>query len=1020
METRHLPVGTVTFLFTDVEGSTRLWEQYPEAARQALVLHDTLIEQAVDANSGQLVRPRGEGDSRFAVFARASDAVAAARDIQLALASASWPTPNPLRVRIALHTGEADLREGDYYGSEVNRCARLRALAYGGQVLLSQATYVLIRDALPSEVQVRDLGEHSLKDLQRPERIFQLVMPALPSEFPALKSLDALPNNLPLQLTSFIGREEVIRDVKDLMSKTHLLTLTGPGGTGKTRLSLQVAADLIDQFKDGAWFVDLSTLTDPALVIQAIARALGVKESGDRPVREVLQDYLREKELVLILDNFEQVIDAAPLVKELLVSAPGIKILVTSRIVLRVAGEQAYEVPQFPLPDLTHLPSLDRLSQYDAVRLFIERAQAYKSDWTITNENAPAVAEICYRLDGLPLAIELAAARVRILPPTKLLTQLNSRLIVLKSPSRDLSARQQTLRGAIDWSYDLLSAEEKKLFSACAVFAGGATMEAVDAVCGMDGAMDVLTGLESLVDKSLIRQSEADGEPRFGMLETIREYANSRLEENQEFSEAAHRAHAIYYADLTGSQLERLTGDGREAALTKLAADIENVRVAWRYWVEKVDLEQLGRFTESLWLLNDARGWYQATVDLTNDLLRVLSTVATTPERRRQEILLQTSLARLLMFTKGYYTPEAEDAYTRALELCEQEGDVPQLFPILRGLSVYYEFRGDLDKTARIGERILNLAERLDDPGMRVEGHLVLAVRYSQDRLGLCLEHLEKAIAGYDPNRNRLNRFRLGASPGVASLTTLALVLWMLGFPDRGAKRASDAVALSEKLDHPFSVAYALFHNGLFHLWLRNFQIAQVRASALIEIAERYDFQVWSAVGTCLKGAATAGLGSADEGVTLIRQGIANYRRLKSPPIFYPIILLLLAEAYGLAKRPAEGLSTINEALEILPEGSGNALFTLFARVNGDLLLAISQDNKAEAESWFLRSLDMAREVQAPMLELRTTMSLARLWRVRGKAEEAKQLLEGAYAKMTEGFETADLTEARALLEDLR
>jgi predicted ATPase/class 3 adenylate cyclase len=1011
-----LPRGTVTFLFTDVEGSTRLWEQYPVAAQQALSRHDALVEQSVKANSGQLVRPRGEGDSRFAVFPRATDAVAAARDIQLALAAEPWPTPSPLRVRIALHTGEADLREGDYYGSEVNRCARLRALAYGGQVLLSQATYVLIRDALPSGVEVRDLGEHRLKDLQRPERIFQLVLSNLPSDFPALKSLDALPNNLPPQLTSFIGREREIKEVKGLLGRAHLLTLTGPGGTGKTRLSLQVAAELIDQFKDGAWFIDLSTLADPALVIQAIAHTLGVRDNGDRPAREVLQDYLREKELLLILDNFEQVIDAAALVKELLVIAPRVKFLVTSRIVLRVAGEQEYEVPQFPLPDLRHLPPLEQLSQYEAVRLFIERAQAYKSDWTITNENAPAVAEICYRLDGLPLAIELAAARVRLLPPPKMLAQLNSRLTFLKSPTRDLPARQQTLRGAIDWSYNLLTAEEQVMFRQLAVFAGGATLEAVEAVCDPEGDVDVLTGLESLVDKSLVRQGEAHGEPRFSMLESLREYASARLEEAPELSAAARRAHATYFADLTQSQWERLTGDGREAALSKLAADIENVRTAWRYWVAEGNLGELNKFTDSLWLLNDARGWYQATVDLTTDLLNVLASTVSTPERVREEITLQTSLARALMLIKGYYTQEAEQAYTRALELCEQEGEIPELFPILRGLASFYTYRAEFEKSYQMGERILTLAEHLDDAGMRVEGHLILGSNLANPREGLA--HLEQALAAYDRNRYRAGRFRLGANPGVACLTTSALLLWILGFPDRGRKRASDAIALARKLDHPFSMAYGLFHYGLFYLWLREAEIAKARAEDLIAIAEEYEFQVWSTVGACLRGAALAAMGSADEGLTLIQRGLNIYQALKTPLVFLPLLLFLEAEACGLAKRPEDGLVSIDEALKFAERGNRNSLSAEFCRLKGKLLLAVSRDNRAEAEDWFQRALDIAREVQAPMLELRAAISLGRLWREQAKADQARQLLSGAYAKLTEGFTTADLKEAQALLED--
>lgn len=1012
-----LPRGTVTFLFTDVEGSTRLWEEHPDAARPALARHDALIEQAVISNAGQLVRPRGEGDSRFAVFPRATDGVAAARDIQLALANEPWATPTPLRVRIALHTGEADLREGDYYGSEVNRCARLRTLAYGGQVLLSQATYILVRDAVPSGVEVRDLGAHRLKDLQRPEHVYQLVISGLASDFPPLRSLGTVPNNLPMQLSSFIGREREIKQVKELLTRTRLLTLTGPGGTGKTRLSLQVAAEVVDEFKDGAWFVDLSMIKDPPAVMQAIARALGVRELGERPMQEVLQDYLRDKQLLLILDNFEQVIDAAPLVKELLVNAPRIQVLVTSRILLRVTGEQGYEVPQFTLPDPAHLPPLEQLSQYDAVRLFIERARAFKADWDITNENAPAVAEICYRLDGLPLAIELAAARVRVLPPAKILAQLDHRLSFLKSPARDLPARQQTLRGALDWSYDLLSTEEQTLFRRFAVFAGGATLEAIEAVCNGAGDVDVLTGIESLVDKSLIRRSEAEQEPRFRLLETIREYALSRLDEDAVLGANTRRAHATYFADLTAGQRERLVGDEREYALTLLTDDIENIRTAWRYWVAERNLEQLDKFADVLLLLDDARGWYNATVELTSDLLEVLSTTQDTPERSRAEIKLQMSLARALMITKGYYAPDAEQAYARALELSTREDDSPQLFAILRGLSRFYNFRGEYDKAGQIGERILLLAGQLHDPSMVVDGNLILGTGMSAVNPRAGLEYMEKAVAAYNFKGRHSYRFSMGADPGVVSLSACSLLLWMLGLPDRARARGSEAVVLAQDLDHPYSSAYALFHNGLLNYWIRDLELARQRADAALKLADEYQFLVWSAVGACLHGAAVAGLDSAEQGLAEIRQGLNIYQSLKTPPIFFPLLVFLEAETAGLANHPEEGIRVLDQVNEIVGMDSVHTFAAHLLLLKGRLLMQIDPNRFDEAERILERSVNIASEVGAPIFELKAAVSLTRLWRERGDIERGRELLRRVYAKFTEGFTTPDLQEARALLQ---
>src|SRR5262245_8621443 len=439
-----LPTGIVTFMFTDIQESTQLWDRNPQETHAALVRHDEIIQSIVLQNGGVSVRPRGEGDSHFAVFARATDAVTGAIAVQRAFNVEQWSTPTPLRVRIALHTGEADLRDGDYYGSAVNRCARLRSAAHGGQTLLSEVTHGLVQDALPTGVQLVDMGEHRLKDLTRPEHIFQLVVSGLPSEFPPLKTLSNQPNNLPLQPTSLIGREKESAEVEKLLKReeVRLVTLTGPGGTGKTRLGLQLAAEMLEDFDDGVWFVDLSLLKDPGRVMATIAAVLDVKEVAGQPLFDTVKAYLNDKTLFLLLDSFEQVTDAAPQVGQLLASCPRLKVLATSRVPLRIRGEREYAVPPLSVPDVRRLPPLERLTQYEAVRLFIERATDVRPDFEVTNENAPAVAQICVRLDGLPLAIELAAARIRMLPPNALLARLSSHLELLTGGAKDLPARQ--------------------------------------------------------------------------------------------------------------------------------------------------------------------------------------------------------------------------------------------------------------------------------------------------------------------------------------------------------------------------------------------------------------------------------------------------------------------------------------------------------------------------------------------------------------------------------------------------
>jgi class 3 adenylate cyclase len=430
--------GTITFLFTDIAGSTRLWEEHPEVMRPALARHDQLLADGIGQHNGYVVRSRGEGDSFFAVFAHATDALAAALHLQRALQAEPWPTLTPVRVRMALHTGEAELREGDYYGSAVNRCARVRATAHGGQVLLTAATQELVRDTLPEGVSLQDLGEHRLKDLGRAERIFQLLAPELSQEFPPLKTLDVRRHNLPVQPTPLIGREQELATVNSLLRReeVRLVTLTGPGGTGKTRLGLQVAADLLDQFAEGVFFIALAPISDPRLVAATIAQTLGIRETPGQPIEESIKESLRDKPLLLLLDNFEQLLPAAPVVTSLLEAAPGLKVLVTSRAPLRLRGEKEFAVPPLSMPDPQHLPPLETLSQYAAVSLFIQRAQDIKPDFQVTNETAPAVAQICHRLDGLPLAIELAAARIRLLSPQNMLARLENRLKLLVGGAR--------------------------------------------------------------------------------------------------------------------------------------------------------------------------------------------------------------------------------------------------------------------------------------------------------------------------------------------------------------------------------------------------------------------------------------------------------------------------------------------------------------------------------------------------------------------------------------------------------
>jgi predicted ATPase/class 3 adenylate cyclase len=1014
---------TLTFLFTDLAGSTRLWEEFPQAMKRALERHDAILKAAVIGSNGQVVKNTGDG--LMAVFGSARDAVSACLSAQHGLANEPWGEAGVLEVRMGLHAGEAEVRAGDYYGPTVIRAARIMSAGHGGQVLLSAAAAALVMDQLPNGATLRDLGEHRLKDLGRPERVFQLVHQGLVSSFPPLPTLNRRPNNLPTQASAFVGRGAELEEIRKRLEDggVRLLTLTGPGGTGKTRLALHAAADEIDRFDDGVFFVDLSAIRDTESVLIAIARAIGLSETGDGPPREEVARQLRERRVLLVLDNFEQVTVASTMVVQLLHDCPWLKLLVTSREALRVRGEHLFSVPPLSMPKASpRHSSAGQLARFEAIQLFVERAQAVRSDFQLTDENAEAVSQICLRLDGLPLAIELATARINLFSPEALCDRLDSRLQLLRSGARDLPVRQQTLRATIEWSYQLLEPREQRLFELLSAFSSTG-LEAVEVVAGrVDGlsetGVDTLDGLTSLLDKSLIQQANLGvGEPRLLMLETIKEYAAERLADLPEFCAAAYRAHASYFADFAQRQWERLTGQQREPALAAMAADIENLRVAWRYWVAERDLDQLNKLVDSLWLLYDARGWYHATIELTTDLLDVLASSPSTPERAAQEVTLRTSLARALMAIKGY-TTEVEDAYERALELFEGTPELPQLFPVLRGLANFYIYRAEFEKGAQVGREILRLAELQDDPSMRIDGHFLLGANLAfLNEIHSGLDHLEKAIAYSKPERQRSRQFRLGNDPLVACFTTSGFILWILGFPDRAVERAKAAVALATRLEHPFTLAYALFHSGFLHLWRGEAELVRSRGEGVLAVAEDHDLQIWRALGMCLLGAGETGMGRFDEGLAQIREGFDLYHGLKTPPVFWPLLLSIEAGALGRSGRAADGLVRIDEAIEIAGHGSGTTLLPEFYLLKGDLLLALSEVNGADAEPWFKRALDIASDMDARMSELRAAVRLCRLWRDRGNVEDGGRALRTVYETFTEGFATVDLIEARVLLE---
>ncbi|HVE99327.1 MAG TPA: hypothetical protein VNA12_09120 [Mycobacteriales bacterium] len=517
-------------VLTDVEGSTRLWRDDPDAMDAAMRRHHEIVHRAVAENDGWRPVDQGEGDAVFAAFASPSGALTAVERLQRELAAEQWPTSVPLRVRVAIHVGEVVRRDGNIFGEAVSRCARLRSLASGGQTLLSASVFELVRDKLPPGISVVDLGEHRMKDLFRPERVYQLDIDGLPRRFPPLASLGGAAHNLPVQAAPFIGREAELIALLAAVRAHRLVTVTGFGGMGKTRLALQAAAELVSDADAGdVWFVDLATETNPDVVPARIAEAAGVRVGTDDPAR-VLIAALAGRPTLLVLDNLEQILGCAGFVAELLSAAPDVRVLATSREPLHVRSERQFPLAAMGLPDAAGAPAVSAaaLSTYEAVRFFVDRACAVRPDFTVTNETAPAVAAICARLDGHPLALELAASRVKMFAPEKLLARLDSALGVLTGGARDMPERHQTLRATIAWSFDALSPEEQLLLARMSVLPAAADLDLVEKVCG-DG-LDVLQMLDSLVERSLVRTVDSDGETRFGLLVSVRDFAAERLD----------------------------------------------------------------------------------------------------------------------------------------------------------------------------------------------------------------------------------------------------------------------------------------------------------------------------------------------------------------------------------------------------------------------------------------------------------------------------------------------------------
>ncbi|MBC8136075.1 MAG: tetratricopeptide repeat protein [Fibrella sp.] len=887
-----LPGGTITFLFTDIEGSTKLWELFPAEMPVALARHDALMRAAIAQQDGYIFKTMG--DSFCGAFATASQAALAALAAQQAVHEESWNLPAPVWVRMALHTGTAEVRDNDYFGQPLNRLARLLSIGHGGQILLSLAAQELARDALPPEVTLRELGTHRLKDLARPETVYQLCHPALTTDFPPLRSLDnpALPNNLPEQVTSFIGREKETREVRSLLQKVRLLTLVGSGGCGKTRLSLQVAADLLEEYPDGVWFVELAALTDPLLIPQAVARVIGVREEVGKTLTQTVTDHLKTRRVLLILDNCEHLLNAcASLATTLLQNCPPVTMLASSREGMGIAGEQTYRIPSLSLPEagMTATPTPESLTQYEAVRLFIDRAVSVQSTFAVTNANAPAVAQLCVHLDGIPLAIELAAARVRSLSVEEINSRLDNRFRLLTGGSRTALPRQQTLRALIDWSYDLLIPVEKRFLSCLSVFIGGWTLAAAEQVCSNADNTDepeiedweVLDLLSSLADKSLVvAEPQPEGNTRYRLLETVREYARDRLAET-EGQEAIRGRHQAFFLALTEEASPQLRGPDQGMWLHRLEQEHDNIRRAldWDNGASDEDADRM-KLTHLRLAGAMTRFWYVRgyVTEGRKRLEGALAGVETISPSERTAVATVTARAKALRSTgvlahsQGDYQA-ARPLYEQSLTLFRELDNKHGIADALGTLAWASYSQGDYASARPLAEESLGLfrelgrqqqvASSLNNVGLiaRCQGDYPAARRCHEESLIIARE--------------------LGDKHGISlALLNLGWVAKEEGDWETARIVQEESLEIARELGDKRGIALLLIHLGGIAYFQRDFETARSLIEESLALSQEFGDKQGIADALSNLGIIAHSAGDSDRAKTLQTEGLSLYREL--------------------------------------------------------------------------------------------------------------------------------------------
>ncbi len=714
------PTGNVTFLFTDIEGSTMLAQNFPESISAALGKHSSILKDTIESHNGFIFKTIG--DAFCSAFKDSANAINAALDIQMNIQNEKWEGA-VIKVRIGIHSGQAEWGNSNYTGYLTLAGAnRIMSSAFGGQIVISDTTYNLAKEIFyNSKYTLKDLGVRRLKDLIQPVRLYQLTSTGLKEDFPPINTLDARPNNLPVQLTNFIGRENEIREIKNLLSSSRLLTLTGPGGTGKTRLSTKIGSEMIDDFENGVWFLELDSLTDTQFIAKRIITMFRLTVDRDKKDTDVLINYLREKELLLIFDNCEHLIEGcAKISDELLRYCPKLKIIASSREQLHVAGEIVFAVPSLSMPESISDVSASQLSNYESARLFIDRAISVNPNFQITNDNAHVLAQLCYDLDGIPLAIELAASRIKVLTIEKILERLSDRFKLLTGGKRTSLPRQQTLKATMDWSYELLSENEKRLWQRLSLFKGGWTLEAAEAVCS-DESLDeyeVLDLLNQLVNKSLVRVYQSESGARYAMLETIRQYGNEKFSSDEEKNDVRRKQFDFFYSMIKDSE-EMLSGAGQRIWIKRIKDDYENIRQCLKFAIESFPDDAV-HFCLELGKYWEVQSYFSEGFDYLDNAVKNAKNLKSREEGKAE-------------YWKGYFKmqqgnyPAAKEHFTHSLEFFKNLNDKYLEAKVLLGFGTTSMYEVDFENMHLYSGKSLEISRELKNKSLIARNLQVIA-----------------------------------------------------------------------------------------------------------------------------------------------------------------------------------------------------------------------------------------------------------------------------------------------------